>query len=248
MRHPFTFLDYSRSVCDGALMPGAITIIEDTLTPALNRWGAMRAARGKDMKSTLYKAAKLLLDFAWSKIPEGNKAKVEAQLMRILSTYSRTTGRTRRRLRASKTADKYRGTVAAAIVATINYKGAKLKSGWADDAGFYSAVSAFVRGRKFSSGLHRAGLLAGYDLIHGRAKGRAPKYKHAPGSASEKILADAVEIVFENFASSKGGGGMAEVAPDAFERAAREVAKMIEGWMAKDALAEARKAGFTVTA
>jgi hypothetical protein len=229
------------------MMSGALTITEDTLGPALRQWGAMRARSGKDLKSTLYKAAKLLLDFAWSKIPEGNKALIESNLMRMISTYSRVGGRTRGRLRGSKAADKYRGTVAAAIVATINYKGAKLKAGFADDKGFYAAVAQFVSGRKFSAGLHRAGLLAGYDLINGRPRGRSPKYRHAPGSASQRILEESAEIVFENFASSKGGGGMMKVAPDSFERAAIEVARMIDGWMAKDALAEAKRAGFEVT-
>lgn len=83
-------------------------------------------------------------------------------------------------------------------------------------------------------------------MSRARSKGPAPKCKHAPGSAFQRLLADAAESVFENFASAKGGGGMAVIAPDAFERAAREVAKIIEGWMAKDALAEARLAGFQV--
>jgi hypothetical protein len=149
----------------------------------------------------------------------------------------------RGRVRAGKAGDRYRGTIAAAIVAQLNYGGARLMGGFGDSAGFYQAVAKFVKGRRGSAGLMRAGFFAGYDLIHGRAKGSAPRYKHAPGSAAEKILAESASIVFENFASSKAAFSIADYQPSAFEVAAQEVEKMMNRWVMEDFRQGARAAG-----
>jgi hypothetical protein len=66
-------------------MAGLIKWTDTGFGSALNAWAGMRTVRGKTMESTLHKAAKLLLDFAWSKVKPAQKSRILSNLMQLTS-------------------------------------------------------------------------------------------------------------------------------------------------------------------
>lgn len=180
-------------------------ITADSLGPAFKAWAANQVlTRDKTAKELLYKVMKFWISFVQNKIPKGDKGKVQRQLMTLTHAYSRLSSKRRGRLRGGKSADQLRGTIAAAIVATLNYQNARLKAAFGDDAGFYAAVRKFIAARRFSTNLHRfAGFVPALQRI-GRIpdQGTGPRYRNPPGAVTEKLTSDVAEILVENFASS----------------------------------------------
>ena len=139
---------------------------------AFEDWGRLQQIRGKSSEATLKKLMKFWISFALFKIHAADPAAIEANLMRLSVSSSKLMIRSRRRRTAAtqnrfgKLGDKYRGTVAAAIIAAINYKGVRnasrvgsKKRVVGDGAAFYAEVPKFIRARKFSARLHKAGFI-----------------------------------------------------------------------------------------
>lgn len=232
-------------------------ITADDLGPAFKAWAANQAlTRDKTAKDLLYKVMKFWVSFVQNKIPKGDKGKVQAQLMTLTQAYSRIGSGRRARLRGGKRANELRGTIAAAIVATLNYRGARLKAAFGDDAGFYADVRRFIAARKFSVNLHRfAGFIPALEALGRLSGATGPRYRHAPGSFSQTLTGEVASILVENAASAAqrpgrpaplgvrglaGGDPFAEVLP--------QLQALIIRFAAEDGVLtdSARTAGFAV--
>lgn len=221
-------------------MPESALIITDrSLSAAIGAWADNRAERGKDFQDSLRKVMKAWVFAAYELVPVGDRAKIQSDLMKIVTRSSRI--RPGRKHRASKAADKMRGTLAAAIIWKLDWKGSKSLKGGA----FYRNAEKFLRARVFSSNIHRAGFFSTFDLVHGRPSGTSgPRYKKAPvGDSSESILDDAAEIISENFASSHNGDGITGIAGSAFESTLDGVVKIFRRYAMEAELARAQKKG-----
>jgi hypothetical protein len=223
-------------------MAAALTFTDTSLQKSLARYAAARRVRGRTDQDTLRKVMKEWLFLAWEKIPAGNKPKIQANLMQIVTKY-KAAGKRRSK---SKAANEMRGTLAMHIIMKLNYGGvreAAPKGGWQTDAP-YRIAKRFVKMRLFSSNMHRAGLFKGFDLVHGRPGGGGPRYRKAPiGSADESLGNQLTEILVENWASSKGGIGISGLAGDAFEATAAAVATRFRQFAIEDELVNAQKYG-----
>lgn len=232
-----------------------VKIIDLNLIQAFDEWAVQRGMRGRDIADTIAKVMKYWVSFAMSKVPQGNAAKIRSQLQTLIVSYSRA-----KRGVKSRMADRYRGTLAAAIVMILNYKGAR-DLARARDPLFYSKVNQFVNSRAYSANHHRSGFLPAINVL-GRGKGaaagatvkdaintRVPKYKHPPGYVAHKFTDDLASILVENFASAAGphAAGITGLAGGAFDAGLAEVIKMIGEFLSNDLRAAAQKAGFAVT-
>lgn len=252
-------------------MQTSVTLNPSAAFAAFDDWAQMQRIRGKSSEQNLKKVMKFWISFAIFKIQAADPADIEANLMRLTKGHSRRlTGmigassnlRSRRVKRASGAAmaDKYRGTVAAAIVAYINYKGVKtassLKSRKAvvvDSAAFYQTVRKFVAARKYSARHHKAGFYPSITALKISAStgGRLPKYRNTPGSYKEDIRDLAATLVAENFASAAPRPGrpaplgISGLAPDCLTASEPEVARLLADWLAKDLMDAAHGAGFS---
>lgn len=250
-------------------MQPSITINPSAAFAAFDDWAQLQRIRGKSAEQTLRKVMKFWISFALFKIDAADPAAIEASLMRLTNGYSRRlTGmigassnlRSRRvsRAKGAAMADKYRGTVAAAIVAVLNYKGVKtassLKSRKAivvDSAGFYQKVRQFISARKYSARHHKAGFYPSITALKiGNTGGRLPRYRNTPGSYKEDIQDLAATLVAENFASAAQRPGrpaplgIAGLAPDCLRSSEPEIARLLADWLAKDLMDAAHGAGF----
>lgn len=206
-------------------------------------WASSAAIRGKPIESSMRTACKYWVSFAMAKIPKGNKQKIQSDLMRIVTAYSKLPAVGKRR-KATKAADAMRGTLAATLVRVLNWRGARDLKGQA----FYSKAKAFVGASSSAAGFHRAGFTPSLLALKGGRKG-LPRLKTPPGYHEEKIEAMAATILMNNFAhaKSKQSEGIAKLAPNAFSDALREVEALIAKFVQQDNEKAAAKAGFTVS-
>lgn len=219
---------------------------------AFDRWAIARGLRGKDIFDTAAKVMRYWVSFALAKVPRGDAARIHAGLMQTARNYVAATRQSRTRSKA-KVSNTYRGTVAAAIVAALDYKGARTARG----AGFYRIVGQFDRARQFSANHHRAGFLPAFSVLPaGGAQpvdSRGPRYASPAGSIEHHLTDDLASILVENFASQSGDhpfrtrpAGIAGLAEHAFDDALQEVFAMIAGFLRRDMEKAAASAGFTV--
>ncbi len=229
---------------------------------AFDRWAIARGMRGKDIFDTIAKVMQYWVSFAMSKIPQGDRAKVRANLMRTIRNYSaldRVVYAGKGKNRDIRRANMLRGTVASAIVAIINYKGAR-ELARARSPQFYAQVAKYIGSREYSVSHHRAGLLPAINVL-GRGKGTSaadrgtgmPKYKHPPGFMAHDFTEELASILVENFASQSGNhpfrtrpSGIAGLAGDAFDTALAEVVGMVGEFLHHDMANAAAASGFTV--
>lgn len=242
-------------------MAEGLYIITDTSAiHALAKYAAQESLRGKGLMETARKVFAFLVSFALAKIPNGDPKKIRAQLMQVTTAYSRvraasvgvTSNLRSRKVRRNRTADALRGTLAAKLVYLLNYAGARAVKG----TGFYKLVRKFVSGRVRAARLHRAGLSPAIAGVQQGRVGRVttkggalPKFRHTPGSYAESLTADVASILAENWASAHGPGaeGIVGLAGFAFDAALPEVDRLLTGYLQKDIVQNARKAGFAVT-
>ena len=226
---------------------------------AFDQWAVARGMRGKDLAETVSNVMKYWVSFAMAKVPRGDRAKVRENLTRLVSTYSAIDRQiySGKRNKDTRRADALRGTVAAAIVAILNYKGARELARQRSPE-FYSKVREFIGKREYSVNHHRGGFIPAINVL-GRGKGstagdRPPKYRHPSGLIAHQFTDELAEILVENFASQSGDhpfrtrpDGITGIAGDAFDAALGEVLELVSDFLQKDMLDAARSAGFTVT-
>ena len=229
--------------------------------------------KGADPRKTVNKAAGYIASFAVAsgtagKIPIANAAQIlvnlRAQVNRssklfVTRTSTSKTGRvrrTRRRVRrTSAMANEWRGTLAAVIVASINYGGARklsnayhkmVRKGLAGSASrkaataaqFYRLVARFAKKRATSAGFLRSGLFPA--LRHFKAQvldaARMRGFKFPPGTASLVQSETKITAAMEDAAP-----GISKMAPDALRRSEHQVAELFQKWLRED-LAQAATA------
>lgn len=247
-----------------------VKIIDLNLIQAFDTWAVQRGMRGRDIADTIAKVMRYWVSFAMAKVPRGDAAKIRTDLKRIITTYSnlrtiaggKTNLRTRKTTRDSR-ADQLRGTMAAAIVSILNYKGAR-DLAKARSPQFYAKVNQFIGARAYSANSHRSGFLPAINVLgRGTGKGtantqaiagRLPKYRHPAGLIAHKFTDDIASILVENFASQSGNhpfrlrpDGITGLAGGAFDTALAEVITMIGKFLQTDLQQAALKAGFKVT-
>lgn len=247
---------------------GNITL---TLNPkaafaAFDDYARMQQIRGKTAEQTLRKVMRFWISFAMHRITKADAKDIEANLMRLTARSSKLMMRSRKSLRArsqnrfGKLADKYRGTLAASIVAIINYGGVKNASSVkgrkrvvGDGQAFYSNVGKFIGARKYAAGVHRAGFNPAVTALRITGTGKTPKYKNVPGKYTEDIKTTAATLVAENFASAasfpgRPAKGITGIAPTVLKDAEADMAKELARWLEMDLRAAAARAGFHTAA
>jgi hypothetical protein len=223
-------------------MQPLVTVHADSHGTALDRWAAARGMRGKDHAETLARAMKFWVSFAMAKIPLGDAARIRTGLERIITAYETTPG--------GRKPHKRRGTLAAAIVYLLDWKGARALAR-SRSPRFYTLASKFIQARAYSANLHRAGFLPALNLL-GKASGpatRLPKYRVPAGRIDHRFSDRVAHILVENFATAAAGPGPAPsgitgLAPRAFSDSWPEVEALLEKFLREDAERAAKSAGF----
>lgn len=241
-------------------MAEGLFIITDTSgIHALAKYAAAEALRGKGLMETARKVFAFLVSFALAKIPNGDPKKIRAQLLQVVTAYTRinaasagvTSNLRSRKTRRNRTADALRGTLAAKLVWLLNYAGARAAKG----AAFYKLVRKFVSGRVGAARLHRAGLSPAIAGVQQGRVGRVtnkggalPKFRHTPGSYAESLTEDVSNILAENWASAHGPGakGIVGLAGFAFDTALPEVDRLLTHYLMQGHKKAAAAAGFSV--
>jgi len=234
---------------------GLFLITDTSIIASLAKYAAAEAVRGKGMLETARKVFRFLVSFALAKIPNGDPKKIRANLLQIVTAYTRVRAASvgvssslrTRRTRRNATADALRGTLAAKLVWILNYLAARDAKG----AAFYRIVRKFVNARAYSARLHRAGLYPALEGTKARVTGgKLPKYRHTPGSFAEGLTDDVATILTENWASAHGPNakGIAGLASFAFDTALPEVDALLTRYLRENMARAAKAAGFQVPA
>lgn len=241
----------------------ALTFYDLSLNAALANYARLRQGRGRDLQDTLRLVMKYWVSFAMSKIPKGDKNKVQQGLMTLTQKYSRVSARARSSVRSGARGNKYRGTIAAAVVAMLNYRGARLKAAFGNDDAFYGDVASYVNARKYSVNLHAIGGFSPALAVIGRYRTRAdssigtgsgPKYGTPPGLIEEQLTGDLAEILVENYASAAtkpgspaplGVGGLPG-GNTAFSESLPQIIKLFTQFASQDEMKLLKAAGFPV--
>lgn len=221
------------------------SVTDISLIQALEAYAAYQEhVRGKSRQQILRKVMSFWVDFALAKIPKGDSAVIREKLMRVITTFSKS-----KRKFKGKRANEYKGTLAAAIVGSLNYRGAR-NNQLARSTKFYADVQAFVNARAFSANSHRAALRPARTALRSPGAGmeRRDYRKHASGN----YLEEATHILVENFSSARDipgrppALGITGLAPGAFADALPQVIDQFIKFLAADVADNARKFGFRV--
>jgi hypothetical protein len=243
-----------------------LEIGNDSLGLAFKIWqDHQQRVRGKSLSQIIRTVMRYWVSFAMAEIATkapGDGAKIAAELMRGSRVGWRTRNKERTKKRGSSSmANRYRDTIAARLVFFMNYKNARLKAAFGDDAGAYGAVSDFVKARRYSAKHHKvSGFVPAMIEFAKERSGNirnagGPRYKNSPGSYAQTIngnLAEAVVAAWPKAAQRPGRPaplGLARLAPNAFEVKQADLRALFLGFVVKDGLhlAGAKAAGFKVS-
>jgi len=221
------------------------SVVDLSVDSAIQKYAQHRLFRGKAVIDSQRKIMRYWVHFGIKKIPKGDRRKVITQLSTVVTQYTRLSSmrqglksnlRTRKLMR-NAAADKWRGTLAAKLVAILKHaKGSKL------------SPARYVAAKAWSTNLHRAGLAPAIEGAGVPYSGRPPRLKTPAGSYQETVLGATASILAENFASSNGSraAGVEGLAPGAFADALGEVQNLVFRWLQKDVREAAKETGFTL--
>lgn len=240
---------------------------DDTLGPAFKIWqDHQQRVRGKSLSQIVKTVMRYWVSFAMAEIDAkapGNGARIAAELMRTSRVGWRTRNIQRTKKRGSSSmANRYRDTLAARLVFFMNYKNARLKAAFGDDAGAYNAVATFVKARRYSAKHHKVSgfVPAMIEFAKERSgtirNASGPKYRNSPGSYAQNVTGNAAEAVVAAWpkAAQRPGRpaplGLARLVPNAFEVKQNDLSALFLGFVTKDGLlwGGAKAAGFKVAA
>jgi hypothetical protein len=219
------------------------SVVDLSVESAIQKYAQHRLFKGKAVIDSQRKIMRIWVHFGIKKIPKGDRRKIIAQLSAVVTQYTRLSSmrqglksnlRTRKLVR-NASADKWRGTLAAKLIAIMrNAKGSKL------------SPAKYVANKAWSANLHRAGLAPAIEGAQVPYSGRLPKLKTPAGSYQETVLGATASILAENFASANGSraAGVEGLAPGAFADALGEVQLLVYKWLEKDIKAAAKESGF----
>lgn len=230
---------------------GKLIDVADGLSPALYQFAVLRALRGRDMADAMRWIMKEWVKSAIESIPGTSRARILQDLSARVTTTRRAISAIQSinpfqtTLAAAKAAgriDRWRGTLAAAIVAVYNIGGARHKAAGA----FYQAVNKWAMRKAFGANLHKAGLQQARRALHISAGGEPAKLRRAPGDYRETITEEAAEMLAENWASSAGksAAGITGLAPNAFLGTISAVEEKFKLRMQREMVLAARQSGF----
>jgi hypothetical protein len=239
----------------------------DSLGPAFRIWqDHQQRVRGKKLSDVIRTAMRFWVSFAMAeieaKIPSSG-AKIAADLMRPSRVGWRTRNLARTKKRGSASlANRYRDTIAARLVFFLNYKQARLKAAFGDDAGAYGAVAKFVSARRYSAKHHKVSGFVPAMIEFSKYRSGAirnasgPRYRNSPGSYAQTLDGNAAEAVVAAWpkATQRPGRpaplGLARMVPGAFEAKENDLSRLFLGFVTKDGLlwGGAKAAGFKVAA
>ena len=240
---------------------------EDTLGPAFRIWqDHQQRVRGKKLSQIISTVMRYWVSFAMAEIDAkapGNGAKIAADLMRSSRVGWRTRNITRTKKRGSASlANRYRDTLAARIVFTMNYRDARLKAAFGDDAGAYGAVAKFVAARRYSAKHHKISGFVPAMIEFAKQRSGAlrnasgPKYRNSPGSYAQTVTGNMAEAIVEAWPKAMQHPGrpaplgLARLVPNAFEVKQNDLSALFLGFVTKDGLlwGGAKAAGVKVAA
>lgn len=218
-------------------MTGSVHFTDLGASKALMEYAGLQALRGKTMADTMKKVMRFWVDFATQKVPKGDPAKIYADMQSIVSNYSRLG------TKRGKTADAWRGTYAAMLVAMLDWQGARKLRG----AAFYAKARMFASRRRFAANLHRSGMRPAFMKLRGKmaSAGRLPAFKNQPGGYIESVKDKVVDLLVENWAiaGSPKSKGITGLAPNAFGQALIQVEMLLADYFQKDVKQWAEKVG-----
>ena len=234
-------------------MNGTATVNIQPAEDALTKYGDHRLLLGKSRDRSIRNAMRMWIDFTARKMSlrDADGTAIWSEMGRIESAYTKLTGsalgvstnlRTKK-VKRDKVVDRWKGSVAARIVAVLNYKSARnMPAGQ-----FYRTVSKFAQARRFSAGFHKSGWRMAKLRLRGNL-GDVKSFKGI-GSYKEKVKESMVEILAENYARAGGrkAAGVDKLFPEVLEQTWREVEVMLLKFIKEDIEKRAAESGLEVT-
>lgn len=239
-----------------------VKILDVSLSQALEAYALDQVAHGRDIVRVMQRVMAYWMSLAVQEIPRPEREKLAAYLYTVTSR-----GKSRRpssvsrlkpaagprQLKAAQSQDALRNTVAARIVASLNYYGARRLRRQGQAAQFYRLIQQFIRRRTGSAGLLRSGFIPGFRALKKNASSsdgvKPPPLGAAPGSIRESYTDTAATILVENWAAQRQDGrrrvlGVAGLAPDAFTNAIPNLESLYRDLLLANMRERAAKAGF----
>jgi len=217
---------------------GSMKIEDFSASEALRNYAGMRAMKGKGIDRTLRNVMKLWVSYAYKSIEKkkgGKPEAIERELKTIVTTYQGV------RKAKGKSADEYRGTLAARLF--LFFSKDAVAASTLRGAAFYNKVRKFANSRKATAGHHLAGMLPAMRAL--RAPAGRSKIRHPAGSFSESILEAAAEIMAENYAAGRSprSVGIGGLVPDAFTSVIPQLEAQLTKFFLDDIKQGAREVG-----
>lgn len=232
-----------------------IKITDASLVPCIAAYAASEAFRGRSFTDTLEKIMRFWLSFCLKQVPKGDKAKVEAYLMKQVASLPAKSAvaalpasATKTAKRRAATVDRFRNTLVARLLRKFDIYGAKAIR---NPERFYQLCSRYLSRRKSSVHTHRASLIDPLRKLKGTAS-NAAKLKNSPHALIEKATSTLASIAVDAWGSARATPqnkrrpkGMAGIAGKVFHKTLSMVEAMAARWLAERLVSPARRAGFT---
>jgi hypothetical protein len=218
-------------------MSALVTVELDFLQGLTTYLAQQKADRGRSEAATLQRLMKYWVSYAMADVPRADAAAIRLYLLGKTALTGPAPARTRRKRSAQR--QRLQQTIAMAIVIKTNYKGEEgRKASDINGIALLNLVNKYINARAFSAGLHRAGFLPALQLLRAPAGERLPKYKHIPGSVAIIDEPETFGITVENFAKI-----IATLAPNAFQKATRNLETNLLQWTRENQTTGLRTAG-----
>lgn len=226
--------------------------VDDGLTETLKTFALIRSLRGRDMLGSMRWIMKEWVSGAIDAIEGTSRARILADLSKRVHAAQKVKAlsfvdpfnTSLAKARKIGLIDRWRGTLAAAIVAIYNIGGARGQSAVA----FYNAVNKWAQRKAFSANLHKAGLYKARRELHIASGAEPAKLMHAPGDYKETVTDEAADLLAENWASAGNPDalGITGLAGNAFEISAKSIQAKFEKHLRDQFSRAAVEAGFRV--
>lgn len=234
-------------------MNGGFAVNTAGADDALNRYAEHQRLMGNIRENAVRNVMRYWLDFTVNKMSQrdANGTAIWSEMGRIESAYTKLQGSAlgistnirSKKVKRDKVVDRWKGSVAARLVAVLNYKNSRNLPA----SQFYRLVSKFAQARRFSAGFHKSGWRTAKLRLRGKLD-NVKNFKNSPGSFKERIKESMVEIMAENYARSGGrkADGVDKLFPDVLEQTWKEVETMLLKFIQKDMDKHAEESGLTV--
>jgi hypothetical protein len=234
-------------------MTGGFSVNTSGTEDALNRYAEHRRMLGDIKENAVRRVMRYWIDFTVNKMSQrdANGTAIWSEMGRIESAYTKIQGSAlgvstnlrSKKVKRDKVVDRWKGSVAARLVAVLNYKNARNLPA----SQFYRLASKFAQARRFSAGFHKSGWRNAKLRLRGKLD-NVKNFKNSPGSYKERVKQSMVEIMAENYARAGGqkADGVDKLFPDVLEQTWKEIEAMLLKFIQQDMDKHAEESGLTV--